>query len=555
MAPVEAVPDTVVGLDGGVRGAWRMPTRYPEACRPGRCRSTCDARSPKTETTVNLLGFWVLWMGSNLSVARGVDDGFTFVFLHGGPNESALEAEKHAEVMSGHFANMDRLVAEGALVAAGPLGRPRGVESHRGIFLLTTADADRAATWTQTDPAVAAGVLRAELVPLSTDARLDRILELEDAATQRRRANGTDEAWQARPMVWATCDDAVAAEELLDVDTLGHRILFRGCFEGERGGEGLWLIDADTAEAAQAYLSELETAGRHALEWTLHPWYGSTELAHLPRLAQHSDAPSFRIDAIDENDRLSVFREWFSKTTSVFGIPIVVTGGTTDAKLLHAAHVLAQYIDNDEDGVPDHAEVLRELVSRGAFLAMAATDRKFEQLDIDFEAFERAGFTIGQDLYGEETMPHGPPHSGRRGRFDAALEEVLHLYSNGFDLVHPDVFGFHAGSKIADAMDLARGGRFQRNPRRYPDDAWYSYYDRTCDYSCQVTEYFYWALTSLLGGQDYPGRAEEIAVEWRAPTWESMLQRDPAASAILTDAEHRLPKRLPNGRYFGLDDE
>ena len=75
-----------------------------------------------------------------------------------------------------------------------------------------------------------------------------------------------------------------------------------------------------------------------------------------------------------------------------------------------------------------------------------------------------------------------------------------------------------SGTTIAKAMDKARGGHFRSVPDRYPDGAWYTYDDRTCDYGCQITEYIYWGLTSLLGAQGFPGRAEQIGNEWRLNT-------------------------------------
>ena len=71
----------------------------------------------------------------------------------------------------------------------------------------------------------------------------------------------------------------------------------------------------------------------------------------------------------------------------------------------------------------------------------------------------------------------------RRGRFDATLEEVLHLITHaGYAHVYPEVFGEKPGTQIAKAMDQARGGHFRRVPRSYPAGAWYTYDDRSCDY-------------------------------------------------------------------------
>ena len=134
-------------------------------------------------------------------------------------------------------------------------------------------------------------------------------------------------------------------------------------------------------------------------------------------------------------------------------------------------------------------------------------------------------------------------------RFDASLEEVWHIVGRGWEITYPEVFGTEPGTALTDAMDKARGGRFLNIPDRYPDEAWYHYDDWTCEYECMAGEYFYWCLTSLLGGQDYPGRAEEIANEWELPTPESFAAGDPATFALLTDPRYRLPTRLPDGVY------
>lgn len=123
-----------------------------------------------------------------------------------------------------------------------------------------------------------------------------------------------------------------------------------------------------------------------------------------------------------------------------------------------------------------------------------------------------------QDLYATETNPNRP--SGLKGTnaegFDASLEEVLHVVTTGYAAAWPEVFGTTSGSQLANAMDKARGGQFDSIPSSYPSSAWYTYNDETCTYDCQCTEYIYWALTSILGGQQY--RLGSIQQEWKLNT-------------------------------------
>ncbi|MEM7202297.1 MAG: hypothetical protein AAF628_18650 [Planctomycetota bacterium] len=263
----------------------------------------------------------------------------------------------------------------------------------------------------------------------------------------------------------------------------------------------------------------------------------------------HTAPEPWTITPIAEGSRLAAFAPTFDRHVDVYGVHIVATATTGERELSHAANVLAQYLDNDGDRRVDDARVHRALVDGGAFLAMASTQDEFEHLDLDFERLERDGFCIGQDLYGDETRPEGSPHVRSSGRFDASLEEVWHLVSNGWVRAYPDAFGYGPGSRLTDAMDRARGGRFASIPQPYPETAWYHYDDPTCDYECQAAEYFYWALTTLLGGQDYAGRAEQIAIEWEASTPAELRTRDPAVVTLLTDPAYRLPSVLPDGRY------
>ncbi len=236
------------------------------------------------------------------------------------------------------------------------------------------------------------------------------------------------------------------------------------------------------------------------------------------------------------------------KQVDVFGVMVYATKKTSDAKVLHAANLLAQYLDNDEDGKVDNVLVVKAMIKVRAAIAMAPTEREMERMfrKLPDKVLDNREL---QGLFGEETRPNGAD----RGEFDAALEEVLHLITHtGYANAYPDIFGEKRGSTLAKAMDKARGGYFRRVPRRYPPEAWYSYYDKTCDYGCQVTEYIYWGLTSLLGAQQYRGRGEEIHDEWKLNTPEKVKQGDGDLVAILTNAKYRLPRKLPDGKYQPL---
>ena len=254
--------------------------------------------------------------------------------------------------------------------------------------------------------------------------------------------------------------------------------------------------------------------------------------------------PTFVIGALPA--AMGDLSTFFTKHIDVFGVHVVATSAVPDAKVSHAAHVMAQYLDNNEDGVVDNPAVVEAMtgIMGGATLAMFATEAEIERSGI-FESSAIDQFPA-QDLYATETHPEG---SGPAG-FDATLEEVLHLVTHyGYSAVYPAVFGEQKGSAIADAMDLARGGYFATVPNSYPPEAWYHYDDTTCEYGCMVTEYFYWALTSILGAQDYPGRCEDIAVEWEACTLQKVQSMDPAVYALLTDPQYKLPTVIPDGTY------
>lgn len=244
--------------------------------------------------------------------------------------------------------------------------------------------------------------------------------------------------------------------------------------------------------------------------------------------------PNFTIVANSDAGLLS-----FNRKVVVFDIDIYAVAAVEDRKLLHAANLMAQYLDNDEDGIVDDLNVHNAMKNAKAFLAMWKSESDLENLN-------PPDGREGQDLGNDETRPEW--YADRTGEFDAALEEVWHIVTHaGYANAYPSVFGEAAGTTLADAMDVARGGNFTTIPNPYPSGAWYTYDDTTCDYNCMATEYVYWAMSSILGAQE--NRLNEIGQEWRLNTRAKVESSDTRIYALLTSTQYSLPTVLPDGTY------
>ena len=245
--------------------------------------------------------------------------------------------------------------------------------------------------------------------------------------------------------------------------------------------------------------------------------------------------PNFTIVAHDDEGLANKS----NRKVNVWGIDIYAADKVEDEKLLHAANIMAQYLDNDEDGVVDNELVLDNMLENEAFLFLWNKQRDFPN-NVPEER-------IGQDLGNDETRPEWHTN-GQTGQFDASLEEVWHIISTaGHAYAYPDIFAESANTALTDAMDIARGGYFEEIPNPYPNGAWYTYDDQTCDYGCMVAEYFYWAMTSLLGAQ--ANRLDEIQQEWDLNTPELLESTDQVVYELLTNPEYKLPMVLPDGTY------
>lgn len=239
----------------------------------------------------------------------------------------------------------------------------------------------------------------------------------------------------------------------------------------------------------------------------------------------------------------------------VFGTP-----DARDEKVLHAAKIIAEYLDNDRDGVPDNVWVLSSMLSRKATITMPRTQGGFRELDRS--QWRRLGHRT-QGLWDEESRPGFVNEDGsinREVRQDAALEEIFHLICDtGYSKAYPEAFDPVPGTALSDCMDIARGGHFTEVlkdglKKGYPAEAIYYYDDETCNYDCMAVEYMYWGTTSLLDVQEFsylnrPRSGEGQNGEWDAYTPELMRTLDPCLTVLLTDPQYKIPTKVPDGRY------
>jgi hypothetical protein len=241
------------------------------------------------------------------------------------------------------------------------------------------------------------------------------------------------------------------------------------------------------------------------------------------------------------------FRE-FARYVDVHGLSVYGESGVSDEKMLYVAAVFAELLDNDEDGEWDDQAVAEELVEQSALMPIFSREGSAAERDF-FDNYEGEG--VSAVLYNTEVDPAQPGHWGS----DATVEETMHtINAVGHTAVYPNVFGLEPGSsRLSEAMDVARGGQWTSMPDPYPDEAWYHYDDRTCDYECMAIEYIYWAQVSHMGILDDPATCQGIANEWELCSPDLLHEGDVLISALLIDPAQPLPQQAPDGQYAPSD--
>jgi len=118
---------------------------------------------------------------SDLAQSLGADDygmkSYILVILKTGSNTTE-DKDFIKQCFRGHLDNITRLVEEGIMIVAGPLGK--NDKTYRGIFILNLKSISEAEEILQTDPALKEKLLEAELYPWYGSAALPKYLEFSD---------------------------------------------------------------------------------------------------------------------------------------------------------------------------------------------------------------------------------------------------------------------------------------------------------------------------------------------------------------------------------------
>lgn len=153
----------------------------------------------------------------------------------------------------------------------------------------------------------------------------------------------------------------------------------------------------------------------------------------------------------------------------VFGIPLIATAKfKKSGKLNHVASILAELLDNDQDGCADDPNVLRNILAKRIGITSKKGLLKCIVLPNDADSViadsvyleaEAKGFLLGQIEGEKETVPKCSGLKNTKTCQDATIEELLHfVQNNGHSAAYPKIFGvgWNDNSTLTNGVDKAR---------------------------------------------------------------------------------------------------
>lgn len=133
------------------------------------------------------------------------------------------------------------------------------------------------------------------------------------------------------------------------------------------GKSGRWSAadcKADKAGFICEYRPKKKTGCPKTIDKDCHPYFKKEQ---LEKEAGGCKRHEIKIKKMDTTSRLGKAFAPYTKFATVFGLYVVAEDAADNLKVLHVAHVLAQWIDNNGDGNPDSL-VGMALRQRGAYV-------------------------------------------------------------------------------------------------------------------------------------------------------------------------------------------
>ncbi|QQL45691.1 S8 family serine peptidase [Sulfuriroseicoccus oceanibius] len=233
------------------------------------------------------------------------------------------------------------------------------------------------------------------------------------------------------------------------------------------------------------------------------------------------------------------------KQMNVFRVPIYATAGTPDAKMRLVGDLLAEYIDNDEDGIADNGPVVNEIERNGSMVVMFASAQEYE-LALEEGTINGAALNTKevQIIFANEVSKSLP-----RGHAEEARSKLLKLIlRNGFSEFerYAEFFAETEDSVLGGLMLKARGTLDKEDPE-YNIRGWYHVV--STDEARLVSEYFYYVMGSRIGLFDGKGVGRNVEVFWDLYNEEKLRGGDPFAFLLVNKPQYKMPRRLPDGDY------
>lgn len=248
-------------------------------------------------------------------------------------------------------------------------------------------------------------------------------------------------------------------------------------------------------------------------------------------------------------DKKSLFYPMgFTKYVRVFGIPLLGTNEVDDSKLSHAAKLLAEYIDNDKDGIPDNVASLTKLLNYTVILGFLGGSSESEffwnerYLKVASAPF-REQFVCNIHFFEQwnsEVVPSFYKHLNDtdKCRQRSMIDFDWTLWYFPFTLTYYGYFDIMSNkTKAAIELAMKKASSSEIFQPKYPDDE-----------EMEMAEFFAWSLITTLSALNCSCESKEIQEFWKICTSKDLYDFDKNWYEAL-DKISFLSKILPSGNY------